>query len=89
MAQTSSDSDFVWMSQSLVAFCVDLSKISNDLRWLSAGPKGGLGEISIPELQAGSSIMPGKVNPVLLETVSQLYFLVVIKEEDVFIHHPL
>ena len=76
MAQTSSDSDFVWMSQSLVAFCVDLSKISNDLRWLSAGPKGGLGEISIPELQAGSSIMPGKVNPVLLEAVSQLYFLV-------------
>jgi aspartate ammonia-lyase len=76
MAQTSSNSDFVWMSQSLVAFCLDLSKISNDLRWLSAGPKGGLGEISIPELQAGSSIMPGKVNPVLMEAVSQLYFLV-------------
>lgn len=76
MPQTSSDTDFVWLSQSLVAFCVDLSKISNDLRWLSAGPKGGLGEISIPELQAGSSIMPGKVNPVLLEAVSQLYFLV-------------
>ncbi len=76
MPQTSSDTDFVWLSQSLVAFCVDLSKISNDLRWLSAGPKGGLGEISIPELQAGSSIMPGKVNPVLMEAVSQLYFLV-------------
>jgi aspartate ammonia-lyase len=76
MAQTSSDSDFVWLSQSLVAFCVDLSKISNDIRWLSAGPKGGLGEIIVPELQAGSSIMPGKVNPVLMEAVSQLYFLV-------------
>ena len=76
MPQTSSGTDFVWLSQSLVAFCVDMSKISNDLRWLSAGPKGGLGEISIPELQAGSSIMPGKVNPVLLEAVSQLYFLV-------------
>jgi aspartate ammonia-lyase len=76
MPQTSSDSDFVWLSQSLLAFSVDLSKISNDLRWLSAGPKGGLGEISIPELQAGSSIMPGKVNPVLMEAVSQLYFLV-------------
>jgi aspartate ammonia-lyase len=76
MPQTSSDSDFVWLSQSLVALCVDISKISNDLRWLSAGPKGGLGEISIPELQAGSSIMPGKVNPVLMEAVSQLYFLV-------------
>jgi aspartate ammonia-lyase len=76
MPQTSSDSDFVWLSQSLTAFCVDLSKISNDLRWLSAGPKGGLGEISLPELQAGSSIMPGKVNPILPEAVSQLYFLV-------------
>jgi aspartate ammonia-lyase len=76
MSQTSSGSDIVWISQSLVAFCVDLSKISSDLRWLSAGPKGGLGEISIPELQAGSSIMPGKVNPVLMEAVSQLYFLV-------------
>lgn len=76
MAQTSSGTDFLWLAQSLAAFCVDLSKISNDLRWLSAGPKGGLGEISIPELQAGSSIMPGKVNPVLLEAISQLYFLV-------------
>lgn len=76
MPQTSSDSDFVFLSQSLVAFCVDMSKISNNLRWLSAEPKGGLGEISIPELQAGSSIMPGKINPVLMEAVSQMYFLV-------------
>jgi aspartate ammonia-lyase len=76
MAKTSSGSDFVWLSQSLTAFCVDLSKISNDLRWLSAGPKGGIGELSMPELQAGSSIMPGKVNPVLSEAISQLYFLV-------------
>ncbi len=76
MAKTSSGTDVVWLSQSLTAFCVDLSKISNDLRWLSAGPKGGLGEISLPELQAGSSIMPGKVNPVLPEAISQLYFLV-------------
>ncbi len=76
MAKTSSGSDIVWLSQSLTAFCVDLSKMSNDLRWLSAGPKGGIGEISLPELQAGSSIMPGKVNPVLSEAISQLYFLV-------------
>ncbi|MFZ1074994.1 MAG: aspartate ammonia-lyase [Minisyncoccia bacterium] len=76
MAQTSSNTDFVWLSQSLVAVCVDLSKISNDLRLLSSGPRGGLGELYIPELQAGSAIMPGKVNPVLMETVNQLYFLV-------------
>ena len=53
MPQTSSGTDFVWLSQSLVAFCVDMSKISNDLRWLSAGPKGGLGEISIPGTPGG------------------------------------
>ncbi len=76
MPQTSSSTDFVWLSQSLAAICVDLSKISNDLRLLSSGPRGGLGEITIPELQAGSSIMPGKVNPILMEAVSQLYFLV-------------
>ncbi len=76
MSKTSSTTDLLWLSQSLTAFCADLSKISNDLRWLSAGPKGGIGEISMPELQAGSSIMPGKVNPVLSEAVSQLYFLV-------------
>lgn len=76
MAQTSSDTDFVFLSQALTTLCVDLSKISNDLRWLSAGPKGSIGEISMPELQAGSSIMPGKVNPVLSEAMSQLYFLV-------------
>ncbi len=76
MAQTSSSTDLLFLSQSLTAFCVDLSKISNDIRWLSAGPRGGIGEIALPELQAGSSIMPGKVNPVLSEAVSQLYFLV-------------
>ncbi len=76
MSQTSSDTDFVFLSQALTSLCVDLSKISNDLRWLSAGPKGSIGEITIPELQAGSSIMPGKVNPVLPEAISQLYFLV-------------
>lgn len=76
MPQTSSDTDFVFVSQSLTVLAVDLSKISNDLRWLSAGPMGGIGEITIPELQAGSSIMPGKVNPVLSEAISQLYFLI-------------
>ncbi|MBI4250546.1 aspartate ammonia-lyase [Candidatus Uhrbacteria bacterium] len=76
MARTSSDTDFVALSQALAALCVDLSKIANDLRVLSSGPRGGFGEISLPELQAGSSMMPGKVNPILPEAVNQLYFLV-------------
>jgi len=76
MAGTSSNSDFVTLSQSLTALCVDLSKIANDFRLLSSGPKGGLGEIILPTLQPGSSIMPGKVNPILPEAINQLYFLV-------------
>ena len=46
---------------------VSLSKIANDIRWLASGPRCGIGEISIPDLQPGSSIMPGKVNPVIPE----------------------
>ncbi len=76
MSQTSSNGDFVVISQALTAFCIDLSKIAGDFRILSSGPKGGFGEIILPELQAGSSIMPGKVNPVLPEAISQLYYLV-------------
>lgn len=76
LSQTSSQTDFVALSQALVALLVDLSKIASDLRLLSSGPRGGFGEISMQELQSGSSIMPGKVNPVLPETVNQLYFLV-------------
>lgn len=51
---------------------VSLNKISNDLRWMSSGPRCGLGEISLPDLQPGSSIMPGKVNPVIPEAVCQV-----------------
>jgi aspartate ammonia-lyase len=76
MAGTSSNTDFVALSQSLTALCVDLSKIANDFRLLASGPKGGLGEIMLPTLQPGSSIMPGKVNPILPEAINQLYFLV-------------
>lgn len=76
MSQTSSDSDFVVISQALTALCVDLSKIAGDFRILSSGPKGGFGEVVLPELQPGSSIMPGKVNPVMPEALSQLYYLV-------------
>jgi fumarate hydratase class II len=51
---------------------VSLFKICNDLRWMGSGPTAGLGEISIPDLQPGSSIMPGKVNPVICEAVGQV-----------------
>ena len=46
-----------------------MTKIANDIRWLGSGPRGGLGELSLPELQPGSSIMPGKVNPVIAESL--------------------
>lgn len=76
MSQTSSQSDFLSLSQSVVTLLADLSKIASDLRLLSSGPRGGLGEISLKELQQGSTIMPGKINPVLPEAINQLYFLV-------------
>lgn len=76
MSQTSSQTDFVALSQALVAISLDASKIANDMRLMSSGPVGGMGEIILTELQAGSSIMPGKVNPILPESVNQLYFTV-------------
>jgi len=76
VSQTASVTDFLIVSQALTALCADLSKIAGDFRILSSGPKGGMGELILPELQAGSSIMPGKVNPVLPEALSQLYYLV-------------
>ena len=65
MSKTSSQVDFLIISQTVTSLCVDLSKISNDLRFMSSGPNGAIGEIILPELQKGSSIMPGKVNPVM------------------------
>ena len=56
---------------------VKLSKISNDLRLLSSGPRGGFGEVRLPAVQPGSSIMPGKVNPVIPEMVNQVAFHVI------------
>jgi aspartate ammonia-lyase len=56
---------------------VKLSKICNDLRLLSSGPRAGLGEINLPAMQPGSSIMPGKVNPVIPEVVNQVCFDVI------------
>lgn len=56
----------------LKTFAVSLTKIANDIRWLASGPRCGIGEINIPSLQPGSSIMPGKVNPVIPEMVVQV-----------------
>jgi aspartate ammonia-lyase len=67
---------FVEVSGMLKTCAANLIKISNDLRLLSSGPDGGLGEINLPERQAGSSIMPGKVNPVIPEAVVQAGILV-------------
>ncbi|MEE6165096.1 MULTISPECIES: aspartate ammonia-lyase [unclassified Mycolicibacterium] len=68
---------FVQVSGVLKRTAVKLSKICSDLRLLSSGPRSGLGEINLPAVQAGSSIMPGKVNPVIPEVVNQVAFEVV------------
>ncbi|MGW5610617.1 aspartate ammonia-lyase, partial [Streptomyces sp. NPDC003753] len=68
---------FVQMSGVLKRIAVKLSKSCNDLRLLSSGPRAGLNEINLPPVQAGSSIMPGKVNPVIPEVVNQVAFEVI------------
>lgn len=68
---------FVRVSSSLKACAVNLSKMCNDLRILASGPKAGFGEITLPAMQNGSSIMPGKVNPVIPEVVSQVAFHII------------
>jgi fumarate hydratase, class II len=62
----------VELSGSLRALAVSLVKIGNDLRWMASGPRTGLAEIRLPDLQPGSSIMPGKVNPVMIEATTQV-----------------
>ncbi len=71
---TSDCGAYVMISGALKRTAVKLSKICNDLRLLSSGPRAGLKEINLPELQAGSSIMPAKVNPVIPEVVNQVCF---------------
>ena len=70
-AQSSLDA-VVEASGSLKTVAVSLMKIANDIRWLGSGPRAGIGEIELPEVQPGSSIMPGKVNPVIPESVCQV-----------------
>ncbi len=74
---TSDTGVFVSTSSVLKRFATKISKISSDLRLLSSGPRAGLGEINLPARQAGSSIMPGKVNPVIPEVVNQIAFTVI------------
>ncbi|MBQ6702506.1 MAG: aspartate ammonia-lyase [Clostridia bacterium] len=68
---------FVYVSGAIKACAVNMSKMSNDLRLMSSGPKTGLGEIVLPPRQNGSSIMPGKINPVIPEVVSQVAFNII------------
>ncbi len=77
IAATSDTSGFVDVSGILKRIATTLSKISNDLRLLSSGPQAGIGDILLPARQAGSSIMPGKVNPVIPEVMNQVAFEVI------------
>ena len=74
---TSDAGAYVQLSGVLKRTAVKLSKICNDLRLLASGPRAGFGEINLPQLQPGSSIMPGKVNPVIPEVVNQTAFYVI------------
>jgi aspartate ammonia-lyase len=78
LVQSTQDSgSFSLMSGAMKTAAVQLSKICNDLRWLSSGPRCGLYEIRLPAMQPGSSIMPGKVNPVIPEMVSQVCYQII------------
>ncbi|HEY6197473.1 MAG TPA: class II fumarate hydratase [Candidatus Binatia bacterium] len=70
-AQAAKDA-VVQVSGALKTLAVSFTKIANDLRWLSSGPRCGIGEVGLPDTQPGSSIMPGKVNPVMCESVLQV-----------------
>ncbi|MFT4649258.1 MAG: aspartate ammonia-lyase [Planctomycetota bacterium] len=71
---TANVGSFVLMSASMKLAAVQISKICKDLRWMSSGPRCGLNEINLPPMQPGSSIMPGKVNPVIPEVVNQICY---------------
>ena len=74
---TSDTGVFVSVSSTFKRLATKISKISNDLRLLSSGPRAGINEINLPARQAGSSIMPGKVNPVIPEAVNEIAFTVI------------
>ncbi len=74
---TQSTQSFVLYSNVIKSLAIKLSKICNDLRLLASGPRAGIGEIRLPAMQPGSSIMPGKVNPVIPEVVNQVCYKVI------------
>ncbi|MCE3047647.1 aspartate ammonia-lyase [Helicobacter kayseriensis] len=74
---TQDNGAYVQVSGVLKRVAVKLSKVCNDLRLLSSGPRAGIGEITLPKMQPGSTIMPGKVNPVIPEVVNQVCFMVI------------
>ena len=76
---------FVEVAGLLKTSAVNISKIANDLRLLASGPRAGIGEIKLPPVQAGSSIMPGKVNPVIPEAVNQIAFKIMGNENAITI----
>src|SRR5271157_939037 len=77
MEATPDTGSFVIYSSALKRMAVKISKICNDLRFLSSGPRAGIGEINLPPMQPGSSIMPGKINPVIPELMNQVCFRVI------------
>ncbi|MFA5077385.1 MAG: lyase family protein, partial [Candidatus Micrarchaeia archaeon] len=81
--KTQNFDDFVSVSNSLRTLCVDLLKISNDLKLLNSGPNAGIAEIVLPEVEPGSSIMPGKVNPSIPECVDMVCFQVIGRDQAV------
>ena len=74
---TQNAGSFAQMSANMKRSAVQISKICNDLRWMSSGPRCGLNEINLPAMQPGSSIMPGKVNPVIPELVNQVCYQII------------
>jgi aspartate ammonia-lyase len=80
---THSMADMLWAASSLKALAVDVSKICNDLRLMNSGPVTGFGEVVLPAVQPGSSIMPGKVNPVIAECMNMICFHVMGSERAV------
>lgn len=77
IAATSDCGSYVALSSAVKSLAVKLTKVCNDLRLLASGPRTGLSELILPQLQPGSSIMPGKVNPVIPEVVNQVAFRVI------------
>jgi aspartate ammonia-lyase len=80
---TQNNDPFIEVSGMLRAHAANLLKIARDLRLLSSGPQGGLGEIELPAIQPGSSVMPGKVNPVIPEMVMQVGFRVMALDQEI------